>query len=70
MDEDIDSLIGNMKIQFEHLRHDYGFNLLSIEDEFERERSELLKHNLDEIETFFNKHRETERKFSEDKMRK
>jgi dynein regulatory complex protein 1 len=70
MDENIDSLIGNMKIQFTHLRHDYGFQLLSIEDEFERERSELLKHNLEEVEALFKKHRETEKDFSEQKMNK
>jgi gas vesicle protein len=59
-----------MKIQFTHLRHDYGFQLLSIEDEFERERSELLKHNLEEVEALFKKHRETEKDFSEQKMNK
>ena len=64
MDEDIDNLIGNMKIQFTHLRHDYGFQLLSIEDEFERERSELLKYNLDDVEKLFKRHRETEQKYS------
>jgi dynein regulatory complex protein 1 len=52
------------------LRHDYGFQLNSIEDEFERERSELLKHNLEDVEALFKKHKETEKKFSEDKMKK
>ena len=42
MDDEIDLLIGNMKLQFVNMRTDYSTQLTSIEDEFERERAALL----------------------------
>lgn len=70
MDNEIDQLIGNMKLQFVNMRTDYAGQLTSIEDEFERERAALLENNLKEVEELFRQHRDTERDFSEQKTKK
>jgi len=41
-----------------------------VEDEFNRERSALTDANFKEVESEFNRHRDTERKFSLDKTTK
>ena len=69
MDDDVDQLIGAMKLQFVNMRTDYASQLTSIEDEFERERAALLEANLKEIEDLFKLHKETEKEFSDKKMR-
>lgn len=69
MDDDIDQLIGAMKLQFVNMRTDYAAQLTGIEDEFERERACLLEANLKEIEDLFKLHRETEKQFSDKKLR-
>ena len=51
------------------MRTDYASQLSSIEDEFERERASLLEVNLKEIEDLFKLHKETEKEFSDKKMR-
>jgi hypothetical protein len=58
-----------MKLQFVNMRTDYTAQLSSIEDEFERERASLLESNLKEIEDLFKLHKETEKEFSDRKMR-
>jgi len=58
-----------MKMQFVNMRTDYASQLTSIEDEFERERASLLEVNLKEIENLFKFHKETEKEFSDRKMR-
>jgi dynein regulatory complex protein 1 len=42
MDTEITSLLGQMQIQFVNIRTDYSGQLTSIEDEFERERADLV----------------------------
>jgi hypothetical protein len=58
-----------MKMQFVNMRTDYASQLTSIEDEFQRERTALLETNLKEIEDLFKLHKETEKEFSDKKMR-
>lgn len=67
MDDEIDQLIGNMKIQFVNMRTDYSGQLTGVEDEFERERAAMLEANLREVEDLFRQHRDTEKDFSNQK---
>lgn len=67
MDDEIDQLIGNMKIQFVNMRTDYSGQLTGVEDEFERERAAMLEANLREVDDLFRQHRDTEKDFSNQK---
>lgn len=56
MNNHIDELIRNMKLQFTSMRVDYKAQLEEIESEFMRERNALLKQNDAEIQALFKLH--------------
>lgn len=60
MSEDIDSLIACMKTQFIEMRNNYDQQLQTIEQEFDRERVDILDRNKAEIEQLFNLHKTVE----------
>lgn len=67
-EQDIVNLIARMTQQFKTLQRSYQVELDNIEDEFLKERAELLSSNKGEIDGLFDKRRKMEIRFMEEKQ--
>ena len=61
----IDKMISSMRDQYDKLRRQYATELAEIENEFNRERTEILSRNKAEIDALFKKHRDHEEDYLE-----
>ncbi|CAM9509628.1 unnamed protein product, partial [Chrysoparadoxa australica] len=66
--DDIEELLERMRVEFRELREEYEVELEAIEETFFQERSELLTANKGEIDALFEKRRELELSYMEQKQ--